>query len=184
MAARGGFHGPRPGRVIGLYALATMDREGPVYGYQLAERIEARTEGAWRPGAGAIYPALAALAERGMARSVPSGGRRVYAITPRGRAFLTRIRRSWIGAGGAGPDLSRLWAEISGAGDTGQHLLRHLRRHLDGIAAMLERDPRMTAGSTGFRDQVLAELRVSETRLSALAPAVGTARARRRRRSA
>jgi DNA-binding PadR family transcriptional regulator len=161
-----------------------MDRDGPVYGYQLADRIAARTDGAWRPGAGAIYPALASLAERGLARSVPSARRRTYAITPRGRAFLSRIRRDWNAAGGTGPDLSRLWAEISGAGDTGQHLLRHLRRHLDGIATLLERDPGMVAGGAGFREQVLAELRVSETRLAALAPGGRSPRPRRRARSA
>jgi DNA-binding PadR family transcriptional regulator len=167
--------------VIGLYALATMEREGPVYGYQLADRISERTDGAWRPGAGAIYPALASLAERGLARSVAGGARRLYTITPRGRAFLGRIRRDWMGGAGTGPDLSRLWAEISGAGDAGQHQLQHLRRHLEQIAAALERDPTMPAGGAGFREQVLAELRVSTSRLDALRPARGSASSRRRR---
>jgi DNA-binding PadR family transcriptional regulator len=152
-----------------------MDRDGPVYGYQLAERIAERTEGAWRPGAGAIYPALNSLVERGFARSTPARGRRMYAVTPRGRAFLVRVRKEWMGAGRSGPDLSRLWAEISGSGDAAQHVLRHVRRHLDSLAALVERSEDPSLGS-----QVMAELRVAESRL---APILRSGTLSRRRRS-
>jgi DNA-binding PadR family transcriptional regulator len=161
MVRRAGFLGPRPGRVLGLYALATMDRDGPVYGYQLAERIADRTEGAWRPGAGAVYPALNSLVERGFARSSVARGRRMFTITPTGRAFLRRIRKEWMGGGRSGPDLSRLWAEVSGSGDAAQHVLRHVRRHLESLAALVERSEDPTLGS-----QVMAELRVAESRLA------------------
>ncbi|HTW77690.1 MAG TPA: PadR family transcriptional regulator [Thermoplasmata archaeon] len=166
MAERIRFHGPRPGRVLGLYALATMSKEGPVYGYQLAERIAERTDGAWHPGAGAIYPALTSLARKGYARAAPGRGRRMYSITPRGRAFLARVRSQWMGGRGSGPDLSRLWAEISGAGDPGEHLLRHLHRHLDSIVTLLDQDPDMRAGSGNFRALVREELRVADERLA------------------
>ncbi len=55
-------------RLVGLYALATMEREGVVHGYLLSQRISERTDGAWRPGPGAVYPSLSALVERGWAR--------------------------------------------------------------------------------------------------------------------
>lgn len=154
--------------MLGLYALSVMDRDGPIYGYSLADRISDRTEGAWRPGAGAIYPALRSLAEKGWARESLDGRRRIYRITPSGRTFLTRIRRSWAGGRRGGPDLSMLWSEIAGHGDPGQHLLRHLRHHLDGIATSLERDPAMKAGRGTLLDQVRAELRVAEARLDSL----------------
>jgi len=141
-----------------------MERDGPVYGYQLAERIAERTEGAWRPGAGAVYPALNSLVKRDLARRSRGGQRRLYTITPDGRAFLRRIRRDWMG-GGTGPDTSRLWAEISGSGDAGQHLLRHLHRHLDLAASAVEREPDRTAGGTDLRSQLLDELRVAEERI-------------------
>jgi DNA-binding PadR family transcriptional regulator len=161
MAARPAFFGPRPGRVLGLYALSAMEHDGPIYGYQLSERISERTEGAWRPGAGAIYPALNSLVERELARSTVARGRRMYTITPRGRAFLRRVRKDWMGGGRSGPDLSRLWAEISGTGDPAQHVLRHVRRHLESLAALVERSEDPTLGS-----QVIAELRVAESRLA------------------
>ena len=182
MSRLAGWRGPRPGRLLGLYALSVMERDGPVYGYLLAERIADRTEGAWRPGAGAIYPALQSLVKNGFARAAPDGRRRMYSLTPQGRTFLGRVRRGWTGSGRTGPDLGRLWSEIAGGGDPGQHLLRHLRHHLEGIAAYLERDPGMRAGSGTLRDQFLAELRVAENRTESLAGSGGTSGPKSRRR--
>jgi DNA-binding PadR family transcriptional regulator len=168
MSPRTGLRGPRPGRVLGLYALSVMDRDGPVYGYSLADRISDRTDGAWRPGAGAIYPALQSLVERGFARSGREGRRRVYTITSRGRRALGQIRRARIGGPRTGPDLGLLWSEIASPGDPGQHLIRHLHHHLEAIGAYLERDPQMKAGRVSLREQVEAELHAAETRLKTL----------------
>lgn len=129
---------PSPARVVGLYALATMERDGPLYGYALAERISAATNGAWRPGPGAIYPALNALVERGFARVARDGRRRVYSISPQGRAVLRRVRRFFAGGDAEAPDLSRLWAAIHGSDDVGAHLVRHLHRHLDSLVVQVE----------------------------------------------
>jgi DNA-binding PadR family transcriptional regulator len=155
-----------------------MDREGTIYGYSLADRISDRTDGAWRPGAGAIYPALQSLVRKGLARTARDGRRRVYQITPAGRAFLRRLRGNWMGGTRAGPDLGLLWSEIAGSSDPGQHLLRHLRHHLEGITAYVERDPEMRAGQGRLRDQVLAELRVTTARLESVRPERGRGRRR------
>ena len=160
--------GPRPGRLLGLYALSVMDRDGPVYGYLLAHRISDRTDGAWHPQAGAIYPALQALAARGLARAGREGRRRVYAITPRGRKMLSQIRQGWTGGPRTGPDLGRLWSEIASPGDPGQHLVRHLHYHLESIATSLERDPAIKAGGIPLREQVMTELHAALTRLRGL----------------
>lgn len=168
MPRRTGLRGPRPGRVLALYALSVMDRDGPVYGYSLADRISDRTDGAWRPGAGAIYPALQSLVERGFARSGRHGRRRVYTITGQGRRALNQIRRGRVGGPGTGPDLGLLWSEIVSPGDPGQHLIRHLHHHLEAIGGYLERDPQLKAGQVSLREQVVAELRAAETRLRSL----------------
>jgi DNA-binding PadR family transcriptional regulator len=170
MTRPNGPRGPLPGRVLGLYALSVMDRDGPVYGYSLAERVSERTFGAWRPGAGAIYPALQSLVERGWARSAREGRRRLYAITPRGRKVLKQIRGRWVGGARTGPDLGLLWSEIAGAGDPGQHLLRRLHHHLEVIGAFLERDPELRAGRASLREGVAMELRAAASRLEALPP--------------
>jgi len=177
------YAGPRPGRLLALYALAVMEREGPIYGYSLAERIAERTDGGWRPGAGAIYPALQSLVRRGLARSRSEGRRRTYTISRSGRALLTRVRQGWMGMGRSGPDLGMIWSEIAGVSDPGVHMLGHLRRHLDGISSYLEKKPEVRAAGRPMRSLVLTELRAAETRIRGLAsspPAArGSARGRR-----
>jgi DNA-binding PadR family transcriptional regulator len=131
--------GPPPGRVLGLYALSAMDRDGRLYGYELAERIAARTEGTWHPGPGAIYPALGALVTRGLARSRVEGRRRVYRITPRGRSLLRGIRRQMLWRTRGGPDLGLLWSEIAGRDDPGQFRFERLQHQLESMSDYLAR---------------------------------------------
>jgi DNA-binding PadR family transcriptional regulator len=169
---------PMPGRVLGLYALATLAREGSVYGYSLAERVATRTDGAWRPGPGAIYPALQGLVERGAARVRRAGARRVYSITPRGRAQLRRLRENMVGRTTGGPDLSLLWAEIAGVTDPGQFLLQRLRRHLDSLETYLSRGSVEPGALRDVREGALSELTAATLRLRA-----GSSQRVRRRRA-
>ena len=156
---------PLPGRVLWLYALATLERERSLYGYALADRVAERTDGAWRPGPGAVYPALQSLVRRGAARATKQGVRRVYSITPHGRVVLRRIRAQMAGPGPGAPDLSLLWAEIAGAPDPGAHLLRRLRRHLEMLDGMLARQPDARSGTTTLRAAAVGELTSALERL-------------------
>lgn len=131
-----------PGRILALYALACMDREGPVYGYSIARRVAEATEGHWRPGAGTIYPALASLVRRDLAAATVKGRRRWYRITPDGRALLRRIRAGRAERTSA-PDLTVLWATVVG-GPT-DPLTAHLDRAdraVRTLTAYLARSPR------------------------------------------
>ena len=158
--------------MVGLYALTCMERDGVVYGYSLAGRIEERTAGAWRPGPGAIYPALQRLTERGLAKVRGSGRRREYRITPKGLLFLRKIRRERFDRGRPGPDLSLLWADIAGAPDDATFFLQRLRRNLDSIEAHLSRVPSAELGGRPLREHVLAELKAAERRLGARRPRI------------
>ena len=77
---------------LGHYALHMM-REHPIYAFQLATRIGERTGGAWRPSAGAVYPALRSLVERRLARAHVEGRKTLYEITPAGQRWLSELRR-------------------------------------------------------------------------------------------
>ena len=112
-----------PPRILGLYSLACMDRDGSIYGYRISRQIAERTGGAWRPGPGAVYPALRALVDRGLARAVRRERRLEYRITSRGRGVLRELREQ-PSRGSAAPDLSVLWAEIVGGPDPGEFMLR------------------------------------------------------------
>lgn len=155
--------------LLGLYALSLMDRFGPIHGYLISERVAERTEGAWRPGPGAIYPALNRLARRGFAHSRVVGRRRLYTITSRGRETLASLRsRSILGPPRA-PDLSGLWAEVWGMDDAADFLLLRLRRSLDAVdAALASRHPSVASSPAlrSLRADVVKELssRIEELR--------------------
>jgi DNA-binding PadR family transcriptional regulator len=164
-----------PPRLIGWYALSVMERDGPLYGYRLAQRIAEKTEGQWRPGPGAIYPSLARLVERGLARSEGAGRRREYRITAAGRATLARVRRHAGPGGTAEPDLSALWAEIAGDADAGRFLVRRLERTTRALEHYLRGHPEGPGRLTLVRevDTLLSEARSS---LRSAVPRRGTRR--------
>ena len=153
-------------RLVGLYALTLMEREGPVHGYGLSERIAQRTEGAWRPGPGSVYPSLRKLVESGLAKSRVAQRRREYVLTPRGRALLRRMRRAEGPLGRPRPDVSALWAEVVGSADVGRFLVSRLRRTIDSIESQLARNGD-AAGPASLRSEVLGELRRASERLRA-----------------
>ena len=65
-------------------------------GYDLIKEIEMKTEGAWRPGPGAVYPLLQKLAKRGdlsPTKSKESGQSQVvYEITPQGLRRISNAK--------------------------------------------------------------------------------------------
>lgn len=97
---RGGRGGGRfggGGRMFGtgdlrLLLLALIE-EQPRHGYELIRTIEEMFDGQYSPSPGAIYPTLTMLEELGYARvEAETGGKKLYAITDEGRAFLTENR--------------------------------------------------------------------------------------------
>ena len=75
--------------------------ESPMHGYELIRMIRERTEGIFEFGDGTIYPVLYALREKGLVRvesEVAEGGRlrKIYYLTPDGRAALKQHRSDWL----------------------------------------------------------------------------------------
>ena len=59
----------------------------PKHGYEILQDIDGKTEGAWRPGVGSVYPILKKLLASGYIQTEEKGSaenRRVYSITPKG----------------------------------------------------------------------------------------------------
>jgi DNA-binding PadR family transcriptional regulator len=75
-----------------LLLLALIEQQ-PRHGYELIRTIEEMFHGHYSPSPGAVYPTLTMLEEMGHA-SVENeqGGRKLYAITDEGRAFLNANR--------------------------------------------------------------------------------------------
>lgn len=74
-------------RLILLHLLA----EQPRHGYDLIREIEARSNGAYAPSPGVVYPTLTMLADMGLIAEADTGGaRKTYAITAEGEAELAQ----------------------------------------------------------------------------------------------
>ena len=69
-------------------AILALLREGPRTGYQIMSDIEDRSDGAWRPSPGAVYPALAQLADEGLIVGEESAARRTFSLTEAGREYV------------------------------------------------------------------------------------------------
>ena len=58
--------------------------EGPMHGYQIMQRIQELSGGAWRPSPGSVYPTLQEFEDRDLVKSEEVEGKRVYALTETG----------------------------------------------------------------------------------------------------
>lgn len=110
---RPGHPGPPPW-VAGLFGLAQGERQrGPrvrrgdvrsaildvvrtarwngeeVNGYQVIQQITERSNGAWRPSPGSVYPTIQQLEDEGLLRTVERNGRRSLELTPTGEEYVT-----------------------------------------------------------------------------------------------
>ncbi|MGH3299143.1 MAG: PadR family transcriptional regulator, partial [Trebonia sp.] len=81
---RGFGRGPRARKgdvraaILDLFA----EEDGRAWnGYQLIQEIPARTDGAWRPSAGSVYPALQQLEDESLIAPQGTGRRRVFTLT-------------------------------------------------------------------------------------------------------
>lgn len=61
---------------------------GTMNGYQVIQRIAERTEGAWKPSPGSVYPTIQQLEDEGLIEGVERDGRRELAVTAEGESYL------------------------------------------------------------------------------------------------
>jgi DNA-binding PadR family transcriptional regulator len=88
----------------------------PIHGYEIIQDIDSKTEGAWRPGAGSLYPILKKLVSEGLikAESEPSAEatRRVYQITPKGIESLAHAKEMFANFQQRFGSLRRLFIDL------------------------------------------------------------------------
>ncbi|MDE1853773.1 MAG: PadR family transcriptional regulator [Thaumarchaeota archaeon] len=83
-----------PRGFLRIYILTMLSR-GPATGYEIMQRIEEKTEGAWRPGPGTIYPLLKSLVREKLvtpSEKKSKTSRVTYTITPAARRELSEMR--------------------------------------------------------------------------------------------
>ncbi|MDW4571599.1 PadR family transcriptional regulator [Microbacterium sp. M3] len=77
---------PRMARGDVRAAVLAILAEKPMHGYQIIQEIETRSDGAWKPSPGSVYPTLQMLADEGLIVAEESGGKKTYSLTEAGRA--------------------------------------------------------------------------------------------------
>ena len=77
-------------------AVLVLLDEQPRNGYQLIQELIERSNDAWRPSPGSIYPVLQQLEDEGLVETTAAGTGRTYDLTGAGRA-LVEEQRSELG---------------------------------------------------------------------------------------
>ncbi len=129
--------------------------EEPRNGYQIMQEIEQRSEGAWRPSPGSVYPTLQQLEDEGLIRSEELDSHKLFAITDAGRTRLAErgaetpapweqmaddLGESVIALGGAAREVMLAFRQLMRAGNESQlaeakKILATARRELSRILA-------------------------------------------------
>jgi DNA-binding PadR family transcriptional regulator len=88
-------------------AILSLLSEAPATGYALIKGIAERTDQAWRPSPGSVYPTLQQLVDEGLVRQQgakdSSGGRTDYELTDEGTAYVAehkeQLDAAWQASG-------------------------------------------------------------------------------------
>lgn len=154
-----------------MYALYLMSHE-PIYGWQLADRIARTTQGGWRPGAGAVYPILKGLVGQELARTEVRNARKVYVITPKGRARLALMRARIRDGGGRYMELRSLVLDMVDPAERPEWAVEHLRRSLTMFVELCGSPDRIPSarGRSLMSQRGARELRAALARLRSARP--------------
>jgi DNA-binding PadR family transcriptional regulator len=154
--------GRRPGRMfdhgeLRLVVLVLIS-ERPRHGYEIIKEIEDRVAGTYTPSPGVIYPTLTMLEELGHATVSENDGKKHYAITTEGTAYLAANKSAVDNAlqrmqsvstahgGGPAPEITRARENLKMAlrlrearGPLTEQQIRDIAAALDAAAIAIER---------------------------------------------
>ena len=103
-----------PRGFLRLYLLSLLSRNAET-GYSIMQTIDERTEGAWRPGPGTVYPLLRSLVKEGLVKQMGSSGKELsgaYVATVDGKKELEEMQRALASAGRREKVMMRLFADL------------------------------------------------------------------------
>jgi DNA-binding PadR family transcriptional regulator len=103
-----------PRGFLRMYMLSLMSRQ-PETGYSAMQHINEKTQGAWRPGPGTIYPLLKTMSKEGLIKPLGQGGREdsvAYSITAKGKGALDDMQREMVRRGSEGQAMMGLVGEL------------------------------------------------------------------------
>jgi DNA-binding PadR family transcriptional regulator len=110
--------------------------EEPRNGYQIMQEVEERSDGAWRPSPGSVYPALQQLEDEGLVAFERVDGRKTATLTDTGKQYVEEHRA----------ELGAPWDDVSG-GVSGE--ARELRQLIGALMGAVH-----TVSHVGTKEQV------------------------------
>lgn len=162
----GGPGGPGMGpRMFGRgdlkYALLELLRERPKHGYEMIKDLEERAGGFYTPSAGAVYPTLQLLEDRGWVTSETVEGKRVYTITDAGKQALTEFheRRESFGPHGPWEHHGHRHHHERGPFERARPELRELRHEAMEVARLMRAAVLASDGDTARLERLRAIVR-------------------------
>lgn len=115
--------GPRGGRRpkgdvrAAILSLLAADDTSSLNGYGIMKAISERTEGAWSPSPGSVYPTLQQLVDEGLIEAHGEGRTTEYALSDDGRAYAAEHAEE-LGA----------WTRVPGPSDASRALMESAGR--------------------------------------------------------
>ena len=111
------MHSPRSAREAPSKEPASVRGAEPLNGYQMIQTVSERTDGAWRPSPGAVYPALSQLEDECLVEAFDNDGQKAFRLTEAGRTAADDVDpKPWElvndSEGMASGDVTDLWREF------------------------------------------------------------------------
>lgn len=96
--------------ILDVLATAEQGTEAtePLNGYQVIQQIAERSDGAWRPSPGSVYPTIQQLQDEGLVELDDERGRRSLRLTGTGRTYV----------GEHAEELAAVWRPFERSGET------------------------------------------------------------------
>ena len=91
-------------------AILAVLAEEPLNGYQVIQQISERTDGAWRPSPGSVYPTISQLEDEGLIEGDDERGRRTLRLSDAGREYLSTHAE----------EVAEVWAPFESEGRSGR----------------------------------------------------------------
>ncbi|OKJ61351.1 PadR family transcriptional regulator [Streptomyces sp. CB02261] len=67
-------------------SILALLKDRPMHGYEMIREIGERSDGAWKPSPGSVYPTLQLLEDEGLITSASEGGKKLFTLTDAGRS--------------------------------------------------------------------------------------------------
>ncbi|QYJ03414.1 PadR family transcriptional regulator [Nocardioides panacisoli] len=129
--------------------------DAPPNGYQVIQAITARSQGAWKPSPGSVYPTIQQLEDEGLVETEEANGRRAHHLSRAGRDYCEDH----------GEELGNVWAPFEDAANpwTGEERQSDIKAEIPQVMSAIWQIA--SGGSPAQRDAALDVLVDARRRL-------------------